>query len=356
MAISDSSAPTHATLADVARKAGVSLKTASRALNAEPYVSEERRQRVLDAARELGYERNAAAALLARGRRSDTVGLITGDLSNPFYSVLASGIESVLRDSGMQLSVASSGESPEAEWELAEGLAATQVRAIVVASAMRSHGAYAAIVARGIPVVFVDRPPVGIEADAVVFDDEAGGRAAAGHLLARGHRRIAFLGDYDWLPTSRGRLAGIDHALAEVTGATGASAPSSVPSRVTASECIVHMGLHTAADAAACTAELMARADPPTAIVAGNNRIMLGVAAQLRDTPVSRHPAVLGFDDFEWADVVRASVVTGDADRMGSIAARRALVRMTDRDAPVEHVRLPMELIVRGSAEVPLFG
>ncbi|WP_294945249.1 LacI family DNA-binding transcriptional regulator [uncultured Microbacterium sp.] len=345
--MSASDPPARVTLADVARRAEVSLKTASRALNAEPYVTEHTRQRVLDAAVELGYERNAAATLLASGHRSDTVGLITGDLSNPFYTVLAVGIEGALRESGMRLSVASSAESPEQEWSLASAFASAQARAIIVASSMRDHSPYAALISRGIPVVFVDRPAVGIEADSVVFGDVDGGRAAAEHLLARGHRRIAFLGDYDWLPTSRGRLAGITERLRTDSGAAGSAGDDGGD----ASSLVVRMGVHGPDDAAACTAELLALQEPPTAIVAGNNRITLGVAAQSRRLDPDRRPALLGFDDFEWSDVVGISVVAGDAAHMGEVAARRALARMGNREELPTQTTLPMRLIERGSGE-----
>lgn len=331
---------TPATLADVAREAGVSLKTASRTLNGEPYVTDATRQRVLAAVAALGYERNAAAALLASRHRFDTVGFVTGDLSNPFYSALASGIEGVLRERGMHLSVASSEESPEHEWQLAEAFASVQARALIVASAMQDHAAYASLVARGIPVVFVDRPAVGIDADAVVFADEDGGRIAADHLLAHGHRRIAFLGDFAWLPTSRGRLAGIEARLAEA-GASG-----EVDARV-----VAHMGVHDAADAEARVAGMLAGDAAPTAIVAGNNRIMLGAAAYLRRAPGVPTPALLGFDDFEWSEVVGATVVTGDAEKMGETAARRVLARIGDREAAAARTTLPMRLIARGSGE-----
>lgn len=345
--MSASDPPARVTLADVARRAEVSLKTASRALNAEPYVTEHTRQRVLDAAVELGYERNAAATLLASGHRSDTVGLITGDLSNPFYTVLAVGIEGALRESGMRLSVASSAESPEQEWSLASAFASAQARAIIVASSMRDHSPYAALISRGIPVVFVDRPAVGIEADSVVFGDVDGGRAAAEHLLARGHRRIAFLGDYDWLPTSRGRLAGITERLRTDSGAAGSAGDDGGD----ASSLVVRMGVHGPDDAAACTAELLALQEPPTAIVAGNNRITLGVAAQSRRLDPGHRPALLGFDDFEWSDVVGISVVAGDAAHMGEVAARRALARMGNREELPTQTTLPMRLIERGSGE-----
>lgn len=328
--------PERITLSDVARAAGVSLKTASRALGGEPYVTDDTRRRVLEHAAHLGYERNAAASLLASGRRTDVVGFITGDLSNPFYSIVARGLENGLRERTMHLSVASSGESAEREWDLAQGFAATQARALVVASARREHAAYASVQARGIPVVFVDRPPESIAADSVVWDDRTGGALAAGHLVERGHRRIAFVGDYAWLPTTIERLAGIGDVLD----------PAGIAWRD-----LVRTGAHEAAGAGDRVEELLALPDPPTAIVAGNNRIMLGVAARMSATPLASRPALVGFDDFEWSEVLGATVVTGDAEEMGCEAARLALARMSDRDRPVDVRVLPMRLIPRGSGE-----
>jgi LacI family transcriptional regulator len=106
------------TLAAVAERAGVSLKTASRALNDEPNVVAATREKVRAAADALGFRRNAVAADLARGGTSRLVGFVTGDLANPFYSALASGIERVLRDGGLQLITTSSDEDPRQERSL----------------------------------------------------------------------------------------------------------------------------------------------------------------------------------------------------------------------------------------------
>src|SRR5699024_12279017 len=90
-------------------------------------------------------------------------------------------------------------------------------RALVVGSALGDHSLYAAMQSRGIPVVFLDRPAAGIAADSVVLDNHAAGHLATAHLLALGHRRIAFVGDYAWLPTHRARVAGMRAALDEAT-------------------------------------------------------------------------------------------------------------------------------------------
>lgn len=324
--------PHRATLAQVAVKAGVSLKTASRALGGEEYVSEETRRRVLAAAAELDYQRNSAASLLASGRLADSIGLITGDFTNPFYSALAKAVEDEIRPRTIHLSVANSRESAEQEWRLAQDLADRQAKALIVVSAREDHADYARLQARGIPVVFVDRPAENLSADTVVFDNREGGRLAAQHLRDGGHTRIAFIGDYSWLPTYQERLAGMGDVLDELDS----------PWRD-----LLRADAHDVADARNCMRELLTLDPPPTAVVAGNNRILLGITQELaarRDGPL---PEVVGFDDPEWAQVLGITVVTGDVADLGRSAARLALMRLSERTRPVERMVLPMRLIAR---------
>lgn len=320
------------TLAQVAARAGVSLKTASRALGGESYVSEKTLASVLEAAAALDYQRNAAASLLASGRLADSIGLITGDVTNPFYSALAQAIEDEIRPRGMHLSVANSRESAEQEQRVARDLADRQTTAVITVSAMTDHRDYAHLQARGIPVVFVDRPAENLAADSAVFDNREGGRLAARHLIDAGHRRIAFIGDYAWLPTYRQRLAG----MGEVLDAVDAEWRD-----------LLRTDAHDVASSRACTRALLALDTPPTAVVAGNNRILLGVMEEVAERADA--PAVIGFDDPEWARVLGVSVVTGDVEALGRQAARLAVSRLGDRTRPVETVTVPMRLIARRS-------
>lgn len=321
------------TLTQVAARAGVSLKTASRALAGESYVSAKTLANVLAAAAELDYRRNTAASLLASGRLADSIGLITGDFTNPFYSALAQAVEDEIRPQGMHLSVANSRESAEQEQRVSHDLADRQVKAVITVSATPDHAGYAPLQARGIPVVFVDRRAENVDADSVVFDNREGGRLAARHLIEGGHRRIAFIGDYAWLPTYRHRLAGMGDVLDE-TDAEWRD--------------LLRTDAHDVASARACLAELLTLADPPTAVVAGNNRILLGAMEAITESTRSS-PAVLGFDEPEWARVLGISVVSGDVEALGRRAAQLALARLGDRARDFENVVLPMRLIARTS-------
>jgi LacI family transcriptional regulator len=332
------------TLAVVAEAAGVSLKTASRVLNREPNVAAATRERVLDAAASLGFRRNAVAADLARGGFSRLVGFITGDLANEFYSALASGIERELRQHGLQLLTASSDEDPERESSLTGELLERRVGALIVTPAGADHSALRGEIAAGLTVVVVDRPAAGMDVDTVVIDNRGGTRAAVEHLLAHGHRRIAFVGDEPHLWTYQERS---DEFLAAMRDAG-----------VSDAERWVRSGAHSAAAARDLVVELLeARGgqapERPTAVLAANNRATVGTLQALRDTPGGDGVAVVGFDDFELADLLGITVVAYDAVEMGRRAAELAVARCADPDRQMELVVLPTRVVARGSGERP---
>jgi len=327
------------TLAVVAQAAGVSLKTASRVLNGEPNVASATRERVQDAAASLGFRRNAVAADLARGGLSRLVGFITGDLANEFYSALASGIERELREHGLQLLTASSDEDPERESSLTGELLERRVGALIVTPAGADHSALRGEITAGLTVVVVDRPAAGMDVDTVVIDNRGGTRAAVDHLLAHGHRRIAFVGDEPHLWTYQERST---EFLATMRDA-------GVPD----AERLHRSGAHSVAAARDLVVELFADPEPPTAVLAANNRVTVGTLQALRDAPGGSDVAVVGFDDFELADLLGITVVAYDAVEMGRRAAELAVARSADPARPVELVVLPTRVVARGSGERP---
>lgn len=329
----DESVP--ATLVDVAARAGVSLKTASRAVNGEPHVADATRRRVVAAADQLGFRLNSQASLLRRGLRPGVVGFVMGDLRNPFYSAIAKGLEVGARASGLQLTVASTDEDPDRERDLVAELVDRQVRALVVVSTRERHADLEGVRQRGIRLVFVDRPPVGLDADAVLLDDEGGARRAVESLLARGHRRIGFVGDFSRLPTHRDRLHGYAAAM-EAAGIEGHRR-------------WVREDRHDAASARGGVRELLELPEPPTALFTSNNRVTIGALSALRG--FAAPPALVGFDDFDLADVLGVTVVAHDPVELGRRAADLALGPAPADGAP-RRVVLPTELVHRGSGEV----
>jgi len=324
-----------ATLASVAAAAGVSLKTASRVFNGEPHVTTRTRDRVLEAARDLDFQINSPASMLKRGIGSAATALIVGDISNPFFSALARGVESETRARGGFLTLASSDESADEEKRLVDEFMRRHVRGIVLSSTLAEHSSLDFIRARGTALVFVDRPPVGIEADSVLLENEGGAKAATEHLLARGHRRIAFVGDYGRLATHRERMRGFAGAM------TAAG--------LTDWQSAVHEGAHDAASARALVTQVLSGPDAPTAILASNNRIAIGAISAIRSLDAAT--ALIGIDDFDLADVLGITTISFDPGEMGRLAAERLF--LAGSAAAPERVMLPMTLVPRGSGELP---
>ena len=200
-------------MSDVAVAAGVSLKTVSRVVNSEPGVRPETAALVSEAIERLGFSRNAVARTLRRGQRSHMLGLVIEDVSNPFYSKIFRGVEEIARDVGFLVITASSGGEPEREPELVQLLCERRVDGLLVVPAADNHRYLLPEVRAGTGLVFIDRPPALIDADAVLLDNVGGARTAVRHLLGLGHRRIAMIGDEKRIFTAAERLHGYRDAL-----------------------------------------------------------------------------------------------------------------------------------------------
>ncbi|MFI6074414.1 LacI family DNA-binding transcriptional regulator [Actinoplanes sp. NPDC051343] len=325
------------TLTQVAALAGVSLKTASRALNREPNVAPSTGQRVLDAADLLGYRLNGIARELRRGATSALVGLVSGDLANPFYSAVASGIERELRQHGLLLVTANNDEDPELEHSLIDAFLERRVRALLIIPSVGEHD-YLSIEGRhGVPFVFLDRPPDGVDGDAVLIDNVGGARSAAEHLLAGGHRRIALVADLARMAPQRGRIDGFVAAMRAAGN--------------TAWEPYVRTDIHDVRHAERAVRDLLALDPAPTAFFTTNNRLTTGALRAMRD--VAEPPALVGFDDFDLADVLGTTVVAHDMTAIGREAARLAFERISGHTGPARTIVISTSVVPRGSGERP---
>jgi LacI family transcriptional regulator len=329
---------------DVAEQAGVSLKTVSRVINAEAGVTPTTAAKVTEAIGALGFERNDLARSLRQGRSSSTLGLVIEDVANPFYSAVAQAVEAVASERGFLLITASALENAERERELVGALLRRRVDALLVVPAGPDHR-YISATAR---LVFLDRPPQGIEADTVLLDNLGGARRAVEHLIAHGHERVACVADTADLYTMRERLTGYRDAL-EAAG-------------IASDPLLLASGNHDAAAAQAAVERLLALPDGsrPTAIFAANNRNTVGalhalaVRAQAVARPLAETVpvALVGFDDFELADLLGTTVVRADPWRLGEQAAALAFARLDGDARPPLEITVPTELVVRGSGEV----
>ena len=199
---------------DVASLAGVAIKTVSRVMNDEPTVAPELAARVREAADKLGYRPNLTASSLRRGdRRTATIGLLLEDVANPFSAALLRAVEDQARDRRVQILIGSLDEDPVRERELAISLIDRGVDGLVIVPAASDQSYLLAERERGTGIVFLDREPRFLQADAVVSDNRGGAVSAVDHLRSFGHRRIAYLGDSQAIVTAAQRFDGYQHAL-----------------------------------------------------------------------------------------------------------------------------------------------
>lgn len=327
-------APARPTMRDVAQRAGVSLKTVSRVVNNEPRVSPLTIERVTAAIEQLGFHRNDLARSLRPGQSSSMLGLVIGDVGNRFFSSIASAVEEVARENGYLLVTGSSDEDPAHERELVATLLARRVEGILLVPAAGDHSFLTRERAMGIPVVFIDRPPNEIEADAVLFDNREAAYRGVAHLIARGHRRIGLLVDNIDTYTAAERVEGYRDALA----AAG----------VSFDDTLLVLGCGDVSTATSAVRSLLALPDPPTALFTINNRMSLGALRAMRGVP--EPIALLGFDDLEYADLLNTpiTVVSDDPYRMGRLAAKVMVARLAgDKSAP-RHIVLPTKLVTYG--------
>ena len=325
------------TLRQVAALSGVSLKTASRVLNGEPYVSQDTARKVLEAAAQLGFRRNVIARELRAGARSSSVGLIIGDVANPFYARIARGAERTLRAAGLQLITASSDEDPELEHSLVADMLERRLSALLLVTSSSEHSYLEAERKHGVPVVYLDRPPDDVVADTIVLDNSGGVRQAVEHLLHHDHRRIGLVGDLSRLSTHRERVAAFEDSMERAGIANWRR--------------YVRSNSHDVDAAEESVRELLAQRPAPTALLTTNNRITIGALRALRGRDTTGTLALVGFDDFDLADLLGITVVAHDPEMMGVLGAEQVLSRLAGEAGPARRIVLPTRLVPRGSGE-----
>jgi LacI family transcriptional regulator len=328
-----------ATLADVARLAGVHPGTVSRALSgkAAGQVSPETIKRVRRVAKQLGYSPNAMARNL-RTRLSMTVGVIVPDLTNPIFPPMVRGIDGYLAPRGYSALVVNTDGQDSTEHMLFESLMERQVDGFIVATGHSGHGLMAKAHARGVLAVMANRDANGVPYPVVAGDDASGVVAAVDHLVQLGHREILHLAGPTGFSTSRIRREAFITACAarRVDGVVIDTAAYSIE-----------------AGQAAMNAYLGGTAAAATAVVAGNDLLALGVyhSLRLRGLRCPDDVSVVGFNDMPFAEDFQPPMTTVRAPHyeMGVESARLLLAEIESGAPKAVTVMLPVSLIVRGS-------
>lgn len=329
------------TLNDVAAEAGVSGKSVSRVVNGASNISPELRRRVEAAVEKLNYVPNTLARTLKVGT-GDTIGVVIDTISDPFFAALTSAVETAALEAGLGTVFGSTGFDPERERRQVERMAMQQVRGLILAPVPRSHD-YLRRYGPGLPVVLVDRPAEVDRYDTVRVDDRGVARTAVEHLLAHGHRRIAFVGADDAFATSRDRRLGYRDALA----AHG----------ITADPALCCAGPDTDAEAVPQLDRLLDRPDPPTAVFAANPRVGSRLAYAMHTTDRAGL-AFVSFGDFPLSQSLRPPVSYVDHDpwAIGRAAMHRVLEGLAGQAGPPRDIFVDTVLVPRGSGELTRVG
>lgn len=329
------------TMREVAALAGVSLKTVSRVINAEPAVSDDVRSRVVGAIQRLDYRHNHAASSLRRlDRKSSTIGVLLEDVANPFSSALHREIEDVALERGVLVLAGSSDEDEAREQQLIAAFTSRRVDGLIIVPASHDHSYLLSERRAGTSMVFVDRPPAFLDADSILTDNRAGVRQGVAHLIAHGHRRIGYLGDLMTITTAAERYQGYESELRA--------------SGITVGPQLVRLDVHGIEKADAATLELMGLPQPPTALFTSQNLLTIGASRALHRLDLHHRIALVGFDDVLLADMLEPgiTVIAQDPSTMGRRAAEQLFRRIDGDQSPSVHLVVPTRLITRGSGEI----
>lgn len=311
--------------------------TVSRTLAGGAGVRPDLQERVLIAVRRLGYHRNENARSLRPGQASGLVGIAITNLANPYYGTFCLGVEEVAAQHRRRIILGNTGEDQGRENQLIADFIGRQVEGLIVVPSGGAADHLGSAALGAVPLVLASRRVYGLQADTVVLDDVGGAYRGTSGLIARGHRRIGYLGNAVSVFTGQRRYTGFAQALAEHD--------------IKLDPELIQRDQQDLESARAATAILLDHAEPPTAIFSANNRNTIGalqeISRRLRAGATPEvFPALVGFDNFDLSDLspVPLTVIDHDARQLGREAARLLFARLSGEQpsAPPRTIELPV--------------
>jgi LacI family transcriptional regulator len=327
-----------ATLKEVAELAGVSTATVSNTLNETKFVSEDVKEKINNAIQKLNYQPNIVAKSL-RVQESRIIGLLVSDISNPFFSIIARGIEEELAKSNYSILLCNTESSLEKERKYLDVLIGKRVDGLIVSSAGNSGDYFRSLDKTGVPIVFLNRCPEFMNSDVIMTNNIKGAYAATEHLIQHGYRKIAIITGPSSISTGKDRLNGYRRALEDYI--------------ITESDQLVKEGLFTIESGYSKMKELMEQDLKPDAVFISNNSMTLGAYKYLKESSVHipDQVAVVGFDDPDWAEIVEPPITTvrQPAYQLGVHAGNLMLARIKEKHVKREIMYMDTSLIIRRS-------
>ena len=327
-------------LTEVARLAGVSIATVSRAISHPDQVAPSTRKTVQQAMQTLGYKPNRVARRLRqRGGKRHLLGLIIPDIQNPFFAELARGVEDVAYANEFAVMLCNSDEDLKKEAFYLDVMRAESVDGIILPPINDRDSEVIKMAESGMPVVTVDRSLDHPLISKVEVDNRQGSWEAVSHLIKLGHRRIGLITGRLNVSTAKDRKAGYEDALRS----------HDLPLNPD----YIHVGDNKQASGAALATEMLELAEPPSALFVTNNLMAVGAieAIHRRGLKIPGDVAIIGFDDLPWAEALDPplTVVRQPAYEVGQAAAELLIKRLGDPAAPAAWLRLRPRLILRRS-------
>ncbi|RMF01550.1 MAG: LacI family transcriptional regulator [Chloroflexi bacterium] len=347
---------------DVAQRAGVSTATVSHVINQTRFVRDQTRQRVVEAIEELNYQPSAIARGLATNA-TQTIGLIISDITNPFFTAVARGVEDELNRHGYHTIFCNTDEDPNREDEYLRLLFAHQIDGLLIAPTGVQSDRLTRMAEADIPIVLLDRTTPGLDAPLVQVDNEAGGYYATKYLLELGHRRIGVLRGLETISTQVVRVEGYKRALREagipvddqlIVRADPQYHVNQVPPRALHSNRppVKLTNLQMTPSAFEVLNQLLDLPERPTAIFVTNNQMTLGALHALKERGLKcpQDISLISFDDHDWASLFSPplTVISQPTYHLGKTAAGMLMRLIKGEPAPAP-TTLPVELVIRES-------
>jgi LacI family transcriptional regulator len=326
------------TLHELAKAAGCSVSTVSRALNSSDHpVNDKTREHILSLASQLGYRPN----MTARGLKTDrtfTIGLVVYNIASPFTPVLIRGIQEYLKQRDYFSIIISTDWDPDLESEAVHQLISRSIDGVIFVETWRDESNNTLDLANK-PYVYVYRLFDGEYANSVILDDQYGAQIAVEHLVKLGHRRIGFInGPYGWA-SSKDRFLGYQDMLSR--------------SGISFDPALVQDGTWEVQSGNQAAKKLLALADRPTAIFAANDLMALGAIYGVQDAglTVPNDVAIVGYDDQDFASFSNPTITTvrSPSFEMGQLSAQLILDRLEKQVEIIDPVRVQGTLIIRES-------
>jgi len=326
------------TLKMVAERAGVSVNTASRAINNKPDINLETKKRVLQIAKELGYIRNAAAVAL-RTKKTGTIGVVIADNRNPFYAEVLNGMEEAAREKNYHIILANTQRDYKKEEDAINLLLAKRVDGLLITPVQDKDDDIKNLIDANIPFVVVGRDFENIEVDAIYNDEVKGGFLATEYLIKKGHKRIALINGFLYKSPAKGRAEGYKKALNKY--------------RIPLDESLISVGDINIEDGHERTKQMLEKDLNFTAIFVYNDMMAFGAMQAIKEKGlrIPEDIGLVGYDDIPFSSLISPALTTIRLKKqeLGAESVKLLLSRINGNRKITKKVMLGVELQIRES-------